>query len=131
MTLQKKLAVVAAFEQYQAKLTNYRWAVSAIAADGSLVISCWEKYFRTVNKALRYEDALSRWDPNNSAGSDLLKSHLEQAQRDGLKVRLVVAHWSEGANRVADYFHVRPDVVGRVKEFDGDRFVLEFRKAAA
>lgn len=131
MTLQKKLGVVAAFEQYQAKLTNYRWAVSAIAADGSLVISCWETYFRTVNRTLKYEDALSRWDASNSAGSNLLKSHLEQAQRDGLKVRLVVAHWSEGANRVADYFHVRPDVVGRVAEFDGDRFVLEFRKAAA
>jgi hypothetical protein len=59
------------------------------------------------------------------------KTHLEQAQRDELNVRLVIAHWSAGANSTAEYFHVRPDVVGRVTEFDGDRFVIEFRKVAA
>jgi len=129
MTSQKKLGIAEAFKVYKAKLTNSRWAVSAIAEDGSVVISCWESYFKSARGVLKYEDALSRWE-GNAPGNDLLRSHLEQA-KTGLDVRLVIAHWSKGGTRIAEYFHVRPDVVGKVTDFDGDRFVIEFRKAAA
>jgi hypothetical protein len=127
---QKKLGIVQAFKVYGAKLANFRWAVSAIAADGSLVVSCWETHFRTVNKSLQYEDTLSRWSADNTPGSDLMKTHLEQAQRESLGVRLVIAHWADGPARIASHFHVRPDLVGRVANFDGDRFVISFKTAA-
>ena len=127
MIANKKLGIVEAFKVYGATLANSRWAVSALAGDGALVVSCWETYFE---KGMRYVDTLSRWGDANRAGRDLLRSHIEQAQRDRLDVRLVIAHWAKGGNRTAEYFHVRPDLVGRVSEFDGDRFVMEFSKAA-
>jgi len=130
LTSQKKLGIVQAFKTYGAKLANFRWAVSAIAGDGSLVVSCWDDHFRTVNKSLHYEDTLSRWSAENTPGSDLLKSHLEQAQRDSLGVRLVIAHGPAGPGKTASHFHVRPDLMGRVANFDGDRFVIAFKTAA-
>jgi hypothetical protein len=54
----KGSALSNALKIYGASLANQRWAVSAIADDGSLVVSCWETYFQ---KGMRYVDALSRW----------------------------------------------------------------------
>ncbi len=128
MVADKKLGLVEAFKVYGAKLHNPRWAVSSIATDGAVVISCWENFFQ---KGMRYVDTLSRWADNNPAGRDLLKSHIEQAVRDDLPVRLVIAHWATSGPRTADYFHVRPDLVGRITEFDGDKFIIEFKKKTA
>jgi hypothetical protein len=116
-----------AFKRYGATLHNNRWAVSAIANDGSLVVSCWQGRFNTLNGAMQYVDTLSSWDGKNAPGSNLLREHLTQAIRDSLPVRLVIAHPApEGSNRIADHFHVRPDLVGRVVSFNGDEFALEF-----
>jgi hypothetical protein len=125
----QKLGIVEAFKHYKAKLNNSRWAVSAIAEDGALVVSCWETYFRASNKVLVYEDTLSRWGDANVAGRELLRNHLEKAQQQTLPVCLVIAHWSRGDHRTAEYLHIRPDLRGRVREFDGDRFVIAFAKA--
>ena len=130
MVSSNKLGRVDAFKHYGARLNNSRWAVFALAEDGALVISCWETYFRTSNKILVYEDALSRWGDGNIAGRDLLRDHVERAQREDIAVRLVVAHSPQDDRRTAKYFHIRPDLVGRVKEFDGDRFVIAFTKPA-
>lgn len=130
------LGFVEAFSKYGAQLANPMWAVSAIAKDGSLVISCWAHHFHAPEKGvLRYEDRLSRWS-GNSPGNDLLRSHLASAQKDRLLVRLVVATTEDteavdsghDASKVRKTFHVRNDVVGRIVEFDGDRFVIDFKK---
>jgi putative restriction endonuclease len=85
-----RLTFTAAFAKYGAKLPNRMWAVSAIAPDGSLVISCWQHLFSSPEKGvLRYTDRLSRWK-GNAAGNNLLHAHLTKAQEEGLPVRLVI-----------------------------------------
>jgi len=122
------------FAFFGAKLPNPQWAVSAIAQDGALVISCWSIYFtRPDPQTLRYKDHLSRWS-GNEAGNRALKLHLDGAVASLLPVRLVVATpvdrnaIDEGrdASAVSKTFHVKPEVVGRVTYFDGDQFVIDF-----
>lgn len=80
------------FAVYGAKLRNARWAVSAIAADGSLVLSCWEQYFTIPEvRVLLYRDTLSRWSQSNPNGSGLCREHLQAAYDQRLDVRLVIA----------------------------------------
>jgi hypothetical protein len=129
-----KLSFSEAFSRYGAKLRNMQWAVSAIAED-QLVVSCWQQYFGSAEDGvLPYEDRLSRW---SGPGNNLLREHLEQANREELPVRLVIARADQpeavdqGANAgtVKKTFSVREDLIGRVTEFDGDDFRIEFRRA--
>jgi hypothetical protein len=132
----KTLGLEEAFARYKAQLSNRMWAVSAIAADGSLVVSCWAHHFGGGAKGeMRYTDTLSRWG-NNSPGNNLLRQHLNDAQAKNLAIRLVVAtavnpkdlEGITDASKVAKTFHVREDVVGSLHSFDGDTFVIDFRK---
>jgi len=41
------LGFVEAFSKFGARLDNHMWAVSAIAKDGSLVISCWAHHMNS------------------------------------------------------------------------------------
>ena len=130
----KKLGIVEAFKSYGAVLKNFRRDVSAIATDGALVVSCWDKAFRKAENAMRYQDHLSKWGDDNAAGRDLLSGHLAQAVQQSLPVRLVIAHRApvaEGSKARAEYFHVRPDLVGRIADFDGDCFSIDFTRPAA
>jgi len=122
------------FVQYHAKLINPQWAVSAIAQDGSLVLSCWSLYFSRPNgNTLRYTDKLSRWS-GNELGNNLLRSHLEAARTDDLTIRLVIAtpldrrvvDEGKDASKAGNKFHTKPDVEGRLAAFDGDEFVIDF-----
>ena len=126
-----KLTLTAAFATYGASLRNTRWAFSPIAADGSLVISCWNHFF-TVDDHRRYQDCLSRWQ-TETPGKKLLTEHLKLAVARNLRVRLVVATVDEPtkdikqeAGTLKKTFSVHPDMVGRVVEFDGDRFAIDF-----
>ena len=128
-----------AFARYKAKLKNPNWAVSATADDGSIVISCWSHYFKPAkNGILPYVDSLSRWNGSNAAGNNLLRTHLEQAIADNLDVRLVIATTNDeaavdrgdDASKLSNTFGVREDLVGKVILFDGDNFVIEFRRNA-
>lgn len=126
-----------AFECYHAKLTNRVWSCSAKATDGSIVVSCWQHLF--VGKQplgiMRYEDSFSRWG-GNEQGQKEMKAHLKEAFKDKLNVRLVIARaespekvrTDQPAHERKNDFHVREDMVGEVVEFDGDRFVIIFRK---
>jgi hypothetical protein len=50
------LAITEWLAKYGAKLTNPMWALSAQAADGSIVISCWANHFRRPDRdAVRYD----------------------------------------------------------------------------
>jgi len=75
-----KLSFSECFTKYGAKLANRMWAVSAQAADGAIVSSCWSNYFsRPDQETLRCTDTLSRWE-GNAAGNNLLREHLLLAQ---------------------------------------------------
>ena len=128
-----KLTLTEAFAQYGAKLRNVQWAVSDIA-DGHLVVSLWAHKFRkAVNGMMPYEDQLSRW---SGAGNNLFRQHLEQAFRDQLPVRAVIVRAEDpeavdrgvDASTIKKSFAVRPELVGRVSKYDGDQFVIEFRR---
>ncbi len=124
-----------AFAEYGAKLANHQWAVSAIADDGALIISCWAHYFKKVDGHLQYEDILSRWRAN-SAGNNLIRQHIEDAMKNGRTVRLVIATANDtamvdsgnDASKVKKTFHTRPDMTGRISYFDGDKFVIDFQR---
>jgi len=124
------------FASFGAKLPNPQWAVSALAEDGALVISCWSLYFERPDVGtLRYRDRLSRWS-GNELGNRLLKDHLAQAIASTLPVRLVIAtpqvresiDAGRDASTVRKTFHAKPEVVGRVVDFDGDSFVIDFQR---
>lgn len=131
-----ELGYVEAFARHGAKLANPQWAVSAIAEDGALVVSCWHHVFKPAGRGvLAYEDRLSRWS-GNELGNALLRRHLEQAVADSLPVRVIVATAEDpdlvdrgsDASKTRKTFHIPELGEGRVAEFDGDRFVIEFRK---
>lgn len=130
----KKLTLTEAFASYGAKLKNTRWACSAIASDGALVISCWNHFLKSdVDGHKRYKDHLSRWLVNHQ-GRNLLATHLKKAIEDDLPVRLVVAtlddpmeHSSGNASTLSKTFSIEKNLIGKIVEFDGDSFAIEFR----
>ena len=124
------------FATYGAKLPNPQWAVSAIAGDGALVVSCWSLYFsRPGPTILRYTDTLSRW-AGNEAGNRLLRSHIEEALTSRRPVKLVIATPQDrrfvdngtDASTIKKTFHVKPEVTGVVTSFDGDEYVIDFKR---
>lgn len=130
------MTVNEAFAQYGAKLANRLWALSSLAENGDLVVSCWSHYFKTPEKGtLRYIDALSRLK-TNEAGHSLLKGHLADALKDNTPVRIVFATTQETAlvdagldiSAASKRYHVRKDIKGHVVTFDGDKFVMEFKR---
>jgi hypothetical protein len=131
------LGFVEAFSKFGAKPDNPMWAVSAIAEDGALVVSCWAHYFKSGGPGVSlYADCLSRWQ-GNELGNSLFRRHLRQALTENLPVRMVIATAQDtqsvdhghGASKVKKTFHVREDAVGKVTAFDGDNYVIEFRRA--
>jgi hypothetical protein len=130
------LGLVEAFAKFGAKPINPMWAVSAFAEDGALVLSCWAHIFKPGGKGLlMYSDRLSRWG-GNEMGANLLRTHLQEAVKADLPVRMVVATTAEtelvdsghDASKVKKTFHIRPETVGRVVSFDGDNYVIEYRR---
>lgn len=128
-----RLTLTGAFASYGAKLRNTYWAVSDIAG-GHLVVSLWAHKFRGTGKgSLAYVDHLSRW---SGPGNALFREHLEIAFRDQLPVRAVIARCEDpdavdrgqDASKTPKSFHIRPDIVGVVTEFDGDNFRIEFHR---
>ena len=130
----KKLTLTAAFARFGAEPRNARWACSAIARDGSLVISCWRHLLRSyVDGHQSYEDRLSRWDGNHP-GRELLREHLQLAIENELRVRQIVATLDDPRDRTdgdasaaPKTFSTHGEVVGRVVSFDGDAFAIDFQ----
>ena len=122
-----------AFARYGAKLKNVQWAVSSIH-EGQLIVSCWQDLFRPTERGmLAYEDHLSRF---SGPGNNLLREHLELAFKDDLPVRVVIAVSSnpdavkagKDASQFKNTFSVKENWIGRIIEFDGDSFRIDFRK---
>ena len=118
-----------AFARFGAKLGNRLRGLSAMAADGALVLNCSHTHFAHPSRGvLRYEDSLSR-QSLGSADTELLGQHLALAHVDALPVRMVVssrADEKDGGGSLG--CHVRPDLIGKVAAFDGDHFIVDFTR---
>ena len=133
--IMSNLTLTEAFAEYGAKLANPQWAVSAIAKDGALVVSCWRHYITVVGDVWRYEDTLSRWS-GNAAGNRLFKEHIEDAFKTNRPIRLVLAitedtatvDSGQDASKVKKEFSTKPQMVGHITSYDGDRFIIDFQK---
>lgn len=107
---------------------------SAMTDDGDLVISCRYAGFKKVQvEILRYEEDLSGQAGEIAAA---LRTHLSEALSNQFDVRVIVAvetsdpKTESSSNSTArTTYYARKDLVGRVSSFDGQRFVVEFRKA--
>lgn len=120
------LSLVDAFARFGAKPSNRLRALSAIAADGAMVLNCFNGYFgHPTQGVLRYEDRLSR-DPSGAMDTGLLGKHLTLARDGALPVRMVVT--SAADERRSRSIHVRSDLIGKVVTFDGDHFIIDFTR---
>jgi hypothetical protein len=97
-----------------------------------MVLNCSPPYFGHPAKGvLRYEDRLSR-DASDAKQSELLSQHLTLARDGELPVRLIVkTPVDDGSNKHGRSFHVRRDLIGKLVEFDGDHFIVDFRRLQA
>jgi hypothetical protein len=123
------LSLTEAFGHCGAKPSNRLRGLSAIAADGAVVLCCSNKQFgHPAAGVLRYEARLSR-DPVDARATELLGQHLVRARDDALPIRLVIATTAnaEGGRR-SERFHVRPDLTGKLVKFDGDHFIVDFTR---
>jgi hypothetical protein len=121
------LSLVEAFGKFGSKPSNRLRALSAMAADGALVLKCSPEYFGHPERGvLRYEDRLSR-EPVATKCTDLLSQHLTLARDAALPVRMVVTPVASDSRR-SPGCHVRVDLIGKVVKFDGDHFIVDFTR---
>ena len=124
------LSLVDAFGKFGAKPHNRVYSLSAMAADGSMVLNCSKAYFVHPSPGiLRYEDRLSREPVDSKAGAHL-GQHLTLARDGALPVRMVVTSVAED-ERGRRTFHVRSDLIGKLIKFDGDHFIVDFTRREA
>jgi hypothetical protein len=120
-------SLTSAFARFGAKPQHGSHGRSAIAEDGALVLSCSLRHFLHPRAGvLRYEDSVA---PNSGhqSSATLLGEHLLLARDGQLPIRMIViAESSKGKPRYNIY--ARPDVIGRLIEFDGDHFVVDFTR---
>jgi hypothetical protein len=122
-------SLIHAFAKFGATPKNRLRGRSAIAEDGALVLSCSTPQFgRPRTGVLRYEDVLSR-ESGDRTGAALLGEHLALAHTGQLPIRLVVVAEAVGG-KTRYKIYARPDVVGRLVEFDGDHFIVDFTRLA-
>jgi hypothetical protein len=127
-----------AFARYKVKSSTR--ARSALTADRALVISCfYNRFHRADVGVLKYEEDLAA---DTGTVATLLRTHLAEALKSELDVKVIIAMAAERASaKETDSreparaprmsFHPRMDLIGRVTFFDGNRFMVEFRKARA
>jgi hypothetical protein len=123
------LSLVDAFGRFGAKPASRLRALSAMTVDGTLVLNCSRAYFGNPSQGvLRYEDRLSR-EPGGPKNRGLLGQHLTIARDGASPVRMIVTSRTDekGGTRNRTC-HVRPDLIGTVVKFDGDHFVVDFKR---
>jgi len=121
------LSQVEAFGKFGSKPHNRAHALSAMAADGAMVLNCSPAHFgHPAQGVLRYEDRLSREVPGTKWG-ELLSQHLTLARDAALPVRMIVTSVANEKKRTVNC-HVRSDLVGKVVKFDGDHFIVDFTR---
>ena len=121
------LSLVEAFGKFGSKPSNRVRGLSAMAADGAMVLNCSTEYFGHPEQGvLRYEDRLSR-EAAGTKCTELLGQHLTLARDAALPVRMIVTSVvSENPRNLG--CHVRFDLIGKVVKFDGDHFIVDFTR---
>lgn len=126
--MKMNLNLVDAFSRFGATPRNGVRGLSAIATDGAVVLNCSQRHFAHPSRGvLRYEDRLSR-EARDSKDTTLLGQHLTLAIDGALPVRMVVEFSSELRRGASRGYHVRPDLIGKVVQFDGDHFMVDFTR---
>ena len=133
-----EINLMEAFASYKVKPSTR--SRSAVTPDGALVVSCWYAGFKKADpEILRYEEDLS----SETGGlADALRAHVQEALTGEYDVRLIVAVETgkpkaaerkdpETAVPLRKTYHARKDLVGHVTSFDGQRFVIDFRRTEA
>lgn len=122
------LSLIDAFGRFGAKPASRLRSLSAMAADGALVLNCLPSHFgHPARGILRYETRISAAQAESNVVTSL-SEHLTRARDGGLPVRMVVTFPQHGKTGRTGGYHVRPDLIGKVVEFDGDRFVVDFTR---
>jgi hypothetical protein len=126
----ENLNLVDAFAKFGGKTASRLHALSAIAADGAMILRCATPYFaHPAPGVLRYEDRLSR-EAEHPQGP-LLSQHLTLARDGDLPIRMVVINHQVPAagGKTSRSIHVRADLIGKLTKFDGDHFIVDFTRA--
>ncbi len=125
------LTLIDAFRRFGAEPASRLRSLSAIAADGAMVLNCLPAHFgHPARGVLRYATSLSAAETDSKVVT-ALSEHLTRARDASLPVRMIVAFPDGGEAGRGRSYHVRPDLTGKVVEFDGDRFVIDFTRAQA
>ena len=126
------LTLVSAFRRFGAKPVNRLGGLSAMATDGSMVLNYLPAHFgHPAPGKLRYEARLSTAQAGPKDVS-MLGVHLTRARDAALPIRMVVASpYREKAGTKGRSYSVRPDLIGKIVEFDGDRFAIDFTRQEA
>jgi hypothetical protein len=123
----ENLSLEVAYGRYGAQITNKQRSLSAMAADGSLVLTCQsERFSRPGAGILRYSGQLSQEGTSTRVAE--LGAHVLSARDSGASVRAVVITPPRGI--VRRVIHVRTDLIGKIVDFDGDAFVVDFTRPA-
>lgn len=124
-----------AFARFGATLRNVQWSVSAWTPDDSLVVSLWAHHHRRGPPGtLEFADSVSRW---RGPGNDEFRANIAKAYQTQAPVHLVIVRTDaperveagEDASKIKKEFVPREDLVGRVVEWDGERYAIRFTKA--
>ena len=132
-----KIGISEAFRRYGATLKNVNWSVSSWANANTLVVSLWDHHYLKGQPpgVLAFGDSFNRW---SGPGNSEFRSNIARAFEIGAQVRLVLARAlepdrvqrGEDASKIPKTFALREDLIGRVREIDGENYVIEFRRAA-
>ncbi len=122
------LTLIDAFRRFGAKPESRLSSLSAMAADGAMVLNCLPTHFgHPARGVLRYETSLSAADADSKVVT-ALGDHLTRARDASLPVRMIVTFPDGEKTGKGGSYYVRPDLTGRIVEFDGDRFVIDFTR---
>jgi hypothetical protein len=99
-----------------------------MASDGSLILSCpAERFSRPGAGVLRYSAQISQ-ELGAALNKAALRTHVQSALADGTEVHPVLITTRKG--ETSRMVHMRPDLTGKIVEFDGDHFVVDFTRPA-
>jgi hypothetical protein len=125
----QNISLEVAYARYGAQVTSKQRNLSALAKDGSLILSCpADRFSRPGVGILRYTAQLSQ-EAGVSKLVDTLRTHIQAAHAENTDVHPVMITPPKGT--MSRVVHVRPDLTGKVVEFDGDTFVVDFTRAMA
>ena len=127
------VSLLEAFAIFGGKPANRLHSVSAIASGGAeMILGCSASRFRHPARGiLRYEGTLAQ-ETEHPTEMQSLGQHLTQARDGNLPIRMIVITQKPEAatGKVTREIHVRVDLIGKLIEFDGEKFVIDFVRHA-